>query len=230
MLKLNFCVVTFFISTVLQAQIPKDTSSATKIKVFAPSKTTKKNNGESGYTWAIKFDIVSSLVGGDIPISFERKITPKISLEGSLGLTYGGNLITIIDNDSKTKAALGFSQRGTLKFYPSSYDEAIEGWYIALSVHRRVFNRTYIDPLLLDKKEKISTLGVQIISGKQMFIDDNLPLECGLGVGIGTRTTDYYALSNGVYNNGVYNYVPTSGKKSELVPTFTYFIKVGLGY
>lgn len=212
--------------------------NASKIKVYTPSTSQSKSSvSDNTYKWAVKADVFS-FVSGEIPVAFEYRFAPKLSVEASAGLTYGlyqngsslfgeeDGTITSID----TKAAMGSAFRGTLKFYPSSDYDAIEGWYFGLQVFNKVNNRDYVptsnpdEAVYAGKKDKKVKTGLSIMIGKQIFQDSNVVFDSYIGVGLASVTRDFYGRDYNSSNDAV-----MAQSTKETVPNFTVGFKIGFG-
>ena len=209
------------------------TSNPNKIKVYTPSSTISSNGKptDNGYKWVVKTDLLAALVG-EFPIIAEYKIGRKFSVEGSVAVTnaFLPNDFTLSDgfSDESSKAALGSAFRGTLKFYPSSDYDAIEGWSFGIQLFTKTTNREYNDdfPELSGKLDSKTKTGVSLIISKQIFEDSNIAFESFIGVGMANISHEYYTST---YNStlGINQYTPL--KSSESSPNFQLGFRIGFG-
>lgn len=117
--------------------------------MYTPQGQAKNSaSSSSSYSWVVKTDLLK-FVTGEIPLIYERKISNKFSVKGAAGVTYSffeNDYTSLIDDESDrfdSKAAIGSVFRGTLKYYPSSDYDAIEGWSFGLQFFHKTNNRTY---------------------------------------------------------------------------------------
>lgn len=210
-------------------------TSSNAIKVYTPSSSTSSNNkqNDNSYKWVIKTDLLAALTG-EFPIIAEYKIGKKFSVEGSVAVTqaFWSNDLTLSDgfSDESSKAALGSAFRGTLKFYPSSDYDAIEGWSFGIQLFTKTTNREYNDdysaPELSGKKDSKTKNGVSLIISKQIFEDSNIAFESFVGVGIANISHEYYTST---YNSttGANEFSPF--KSTESSPNFQLGFRIGFG-
>ena len=184
-------------SQVKKDETPKPTP--TKIKVYTPTgAATRPGTNDSAYKWVVKTDLFA-FVSGEFPIIYEYRIAPKFSVEGSAGITYAylpNNIFSSTsssDNIENQKAGIGSAFRGTIKYYPSSDYDAIEGWSFGLQLFYKSTNREYNEESsysgLTDSKTKV---GASLIIGKQIFADSNVTFQSYIGVGFANTTRKYY--------------------------------------
>ena len=209
------------------------TSNQNKIKVYTPS-STKSSNGkpaDNGYKWVVKTDLLAALVG-EFPIIAEYKIGRKFSVEGSAAVTqaFWSNDLTSGNGftDEGSKAALGSAFRGTLKYYPSSDYDAIEGWSFGIQLFTKTTNREYNGDFLelSGKKDSKTKTGISLIISKQIFEDSNIAFESFIGVGMANISHEYYTST---YNSttGVNEFLPI--KSTESSPNFQLGFRIGFG-
>jgi hypothetical protein len=209
------------------------TTSPNKIKVYTPSSSTSSNSkqNDNSYKWVVKTDLLAALTG-EFPIIAEYKIGKKFSVEGSAAVTqaFWSNDLTSDSGftDEGSKAALGSAFRGTLKFYPSSDYDAIEGWSFGIQLFTKTTNREYNGDFLelsgkLDSKTKT---GVSLIISRQIFEDSNIAFESFVGVGMANISHEYYTSS---YNSttGANEFSPF--KSTESSPNFQLGFRIGFG-
>ncbi len=222
------------------AESTKETPS--RIKVYTPSGSqTGKSSKDNSYKWDVKTDIFG-IISGEIPIIGEYRIARKFSVEASAALTYAylpnDFLGTSAGNESSigdTKAAMGSAFRGTIKYYPSSDYDAIEGWNFGLQFYTKTTNRDYNTTgdgaeLLNGNKDSKTKTGVSLIIGKQIFEDSNVTFESYLGIGFANVKREYSSL-NTTYdsNNNNYSYSVSTFSTNEMKPNFQIGLKIGFG-
>lgn len=220
----------------------KETPS--RIKVYTPTNSNSaKSSKDNSYKWAVKTDIFS-IITGEFPLIAEYRFAPKFSVEASAGVTYAylpndflssGDSDGLYSNSENTKATMGTAFRGTLKFYPSSDYDAIEGWNFGIQVFSKTTNREYNissndGSLLNGKKDSKVKTGISLIIGKQIFEDSNVTFESYFGVGIANskrETSDVISYdANG--NTLTTPYVVTNSV-SETKPNIQIGIRIGFG-
>ncbi len=237
-----------FMSIFMNAQVKPATpakEAPSKIKVYTPSGVSSSSSSkDNSYKWAVKTDIFS-IITGEFPLIAEYRFAPKFSVEASAGVTYAylpndflssGDSDGLYSNSENTKAAMGTAFRGTIKFYPSSDYDAIEGWNFGIQVFSKTTNREYNisssnDGSLLNgmKDSKVKT-GISLIIGKQIFEDSNVTFESYFGVGIANskrETSDVVSYdANG--NPLTTPYVVTNSV-SETKPNIQLGFRIGFG-
>ena len=244
MTKRLFITAALFLSVLNYAQVKTNeptTPTPTKIKVYTPSGATgsQKSSKDNSYKWDVKTDLFA-IVSGEFPLIGEYRFARKFSVEASAGVTYAylsnndlfsSNTNSISDN---TKAAMGTAFRGTIKFYPSSDYDAIEGWNFGIQVFSKTTNRDYNETgdtgaALNGLKDSKTKTGVSLIIGKQIFQDSNVTFESYLGVGFANIKREYSTLTSGYDNNN--NYVTSVGTTTtnETKPNVQLGFRIGFG-
>lgn len=229
-------------STIVVAQNKTtDTTKVTqsRIKVYSPTGISEKSNTtSSSYSWVVKTDVLK-FVTGEIPIIYERKISSKLSVEGAAGVTYSffANDYTLNGDEDESsfesKAAFGTVFRGTLKYYPSSDYDAIEGWSFGIQLFTKVNNREYdgaengsYTEFLKGKKDSKSRTGIALIISQQLFQDSNICLESFLGLGYANVKSEYYTWDYDDVNNA---YAVKQIKKDEGNLNIQFGFRIGFG-
>jgi hypothetical protein len=207
--------------------------SSNGIKVYTPSSSTSSNSkqNDNSYKWVVKTDLISALTG-EFPIIAEYKIGKKFSVEGSAAVTqaFWSNDLTLSDgfSDESSIAALGSAFRGTLKFYPSSDYDAIEGWSFGIQLFTKTTNREYNNdfPEISGKINSKTKTGVSLIISRQIFEDSNIAFESYVGVGMANISQEYYTST---YNSttGANEFSPF--KSTESSPNFQLGFRIGFG-
>ena len=209
------------------------TSTPNKIKVYTPSGSSSSTGKsiDNGYKWVVKTDLLAAIVG-EFPIIVEYKIGRKFSVEASAAVTnaFWSNDFSLSDDsfsDESSKAALGSAFRGTLKFYPSSDYDAIEGWSFGIQLFTKTTNREYVDDVqeLSGKLDSKTKNGISLIISKQIFEDSNIAFESFIGVGMANITHEYY--SSTFNNSGVR--INQLNKTTESAPNFQLGFRIGFG-
>lgn len=173
----------------------------------SPSMSGTMNQGAyySRYNHAIKLS-PTALVAGDIPISYEHKLTDYMSLEGGLGITTFNMTENLIRGYSmrsygQTLSKLGYSATFNAKFFPEG-NAFQDGYYIGFNVnHRNYAQDFYIsDPFTaLDTTVNESfgwndfgfTMGYQSRPSERMILDWFI----GAAIRTKTRSTSEYVES-----------------------------------
>jgi hypothetical protein len=209
------------------------TSNPNKIKVYTPSSSSSNGkSNDNGYKWVVKTDLIAAIVG-EFPIIFEYKIGKKFSVEGSAAVTQGfwSNDLSSSFSDESTKAALGSAFRGTLKFYPSSDYDAIEGWSFGIQLFTKTTNREYntedyysSSSILSGKRDTKTKTGASLIISKQIFEDSNIAFETFIGVGMANISHEYYTQE---YNAITQLLIPHN--TTETSPNFQFGFRIGFG-
>jgi hypothetical protein len=214
--------------------------TSSKIKVYSPSSSMKAVS--ETYKWTVKTDVFS-YVSGEFPIIGEYRFAKKLSVEVSAGLTYGlyENFGIFVDGYSgegtsfSTKAAMGSSFRGGIKFYPSSDYDAIEGWAFGLQLFSRTNNRDYTKENyssqsfdLSNEKDSRTKTGLALTISKQVFWDSNISFEYILGIGFASVKHDFLT-QNSTNNSGTNTYYLKPNSIKETVPNFQLGCRIGFG-
>jgi len=210
-----------------QVSSSSTTNNPNKIKVYTPSSSNSngKSFNDNGYKWVVKTDLFAS-ISGEFPIIGEYRIGRKLSVEGSAAVTYAfwSNDFSKSDGffDDSSKAAIGSAFRGTLKFYPSSDYDAIEGWSFGIQLFTKTTNREYKDTLteLAGKLDSKTKTGVSLIISKQIFEDSNVTIESFFGIGFASNKTDSFKIEA----NDI-----VSDNKTETKPNVQLGLRIGFG-
>lgn len=234
---------TFSFSQVKEEE-KKDPETQSRIKVYTPSSSLKKSiESNNSYKWAVKTDMFAYIVG-EFPLSFEYRVTNKLAVEAAAGITYSfwPNAGVFEDdksqNDSDAKPAMGSVFRGTLKYYPSSDYDAIEGWNFGLQIFTKTNNRDYgtennspeAKALVGRQNSKLKT-GISLIIGKQLFQDSNIAFESYIGIGFAKTVREFSTVETIYSNDSSANntYVITPKKLEDTAPNFQLGFKIGFG-
>lgn len=230
-----------FSSVCLAQEKKTDTikSTQSRIKVYSPQGNSSNSSSSSNsYSWVAKTDLLK-FVTGEIPLIYERKISSKFSVEGAAGVTYSffeNNYSLIIEDEEEvfeSKAAIGSVFRGTIKYYPSSDYDAIEGWSFGLQLFTKTNNREYkseaggmyADELKGKKDTRVRT-GAALIISKQVFQDSNIAFESFIGLGYANVKSEYYTSQ---YNESSSNYEFTKINQTEGNINIQFGFRLGFG-
>ncbi len=241
MKKIFTLLVVTSLSTMAFAQ--KKTTDTTKlapsrIKVYTPTGVSESSGlSSSSYRWVVKTDVLK-FVTGEIPFIYERKISSKFSVEGAVGATYSffPNDFSLTDNEGQSsfesKAAFGSVFRGTIKYYPSSDYDAIEGWSFGIQLFTKVNNREYdgvsngnYSSSLNGKKDSKTRTGIALIISQQLFQDSNICLESFVGLGYANVKTEFYTSDNDALSGDAVKQIT----KDEGALNFQLGFRVGFG-
>ena len=229
--------ILFLLLSVNFAFCQEKKSETSTVKVYQYGDETDEVNT---YKWSVKTDLYK-IIGGEIPLIFEYRVSEKISIEASAGITYNiwGNGDLFDDDlsftdDSDITPAYGSAFRLGGKFYPSSDWDAIEGWAFGLQGFYKTNNSNYesnsnrglyqedrniIDENSVDAKRRI---GVLLTISKQMFWDSNIGYEPIIGIGFANVNRKYLEYS---YDSSTYNYAETNKVK----PIISLGLRLGFG-
>lgn len=230
-----------FSSICIAQETKSDTikSTSSRIKVYTPQGEAKSSGSSSNsYSWVVKTDLLK-FVTGEIPLIYERKISSKFSVEGAAGVTYSffpNDALGIFDDEERqfdSKAAIGSVFRGTLKYYPSSDYDAIEGWSFGIQLFTKTNNRVYEDvesgssySALNGKKDSKTRTGAALIISQQLFQDSNICFESFIGIGYANVTSEYYSSE---YNSLISDYEFKKIKKDEGNLNVQFGFRIGFG-
>lgn len=230
------------LSSVCIAQKTKtDTTKTTtsRIKVYTPKgESLSSGSSSNSYSWVVKTDLLK-FVTGEIPLIYERKISSKFSVEAAAGVTYSffeNDYSLLIDDEEESfesKAAFGSVFRGTIKYYPSSDYDAIEGWSFGIQVFTKTNNREYdlsenspYATFLNGKKDSKMRTGAALIISKQLFQDSNICFESFIGLGYANVKTERYTSQ---YNEIINDYELTQVKETEGALNVQFGFRIGFG-
>ena len=249
----NFLLISaLFFSILNHAQVKTTTPAKeepSRIKVYTPggiSSSSDKSSKDNSYKWAVKTDIFDILTG-EFPLIGEYRFAPKFSVEASAGVTYAylpneflsssDSSDGIFSDSGNTKAAMGTAFRGTIKFYPSSDYDAIEGWNFGIQVFSKTTNREYDlslgdngSALINGTKDVKSKTGLSLIIGKQIFEDSNVTFESFIGIGFASVKRESSKIES-TYNSstGDYTYNLSTYSLTETKPNVQFGLRIGFG-
>lgn len=243
LLLLSTLLLTAFSFAQVKEEEKKEPETQSRIKVYTPSSSLKKSiESNNSYKWAVKTDLFAYVVG-EFPVSFEYRMTKKLAVEAAAGFTYSFIPNSGIFEDDKSqddgdaKAAIGSVFRGTLKYYPSSDYDAIEGWNFGIQIFSKTNNRDYgtennspeAQALVGKQNSKVKT-GISLIIGKQIFQDSNIAFESYIGVGF-AKTVREFSIVESTYNSdtSTTTYIVTPKKLEDTAPNFHLGFKIGFG-
>ncbi|OWP75169.1 hypothetical protein [Flavobacterium oreochromis] len=175
-----------------------------KIKVYTPTSSVAKKVADT-YKWVVKTDVFAYL-GSEFPVIFEYRVAPKLSIEGSAGLTYSMyENFSVANIDKKlegtklsTNPSTGTAFRAGFKYYPSADYDALEGWGFGVQLFSKIINRetTTTDYSYSNiKTNSYNKTGVELTISKQLFSDSNIAYETIFGVGFVNLTEKYNTVS-----------------------------------
>jgi len=239
MQKIILLSILFTTSIYSQTTDSKEQTSS-KIRVYTPSSSVNTSN--ETYKWTVKTDLFS-FVSGEFPIIGEYRFAKNFSAEISAGLTYGiyenyGLFDEEYDGEGttfETKAAMGNSFRGGIKYYPSSDFDAIEGWAFGIQFFSRTNNRSYEtvdynDIDLSGETDSRNKTGLALTISKQSFSDSNISFEWLLGIGF-AKTNHEFITENYVTDpdTGENNSYLKENTVEETVPNIQLGFRLGFG-
>lgn len=212
-------------------------STSSRIKVYTPTGDAKNSASSSNsYSWVAKTDLLK-FATGEIPFIYERKIGAKLSVEAAAGITYSffPNNFSLTDeeNEFESKAAIGSVFRGTLKYYPSSDYDAIEGWSFGIQFFTKTNNREYdltdngsFSSELNGKKDSKTRRGIALIISQQLFQDSNICFESFIGIGYANVKSEYYTSA---YNDITFDYDLKKINENEGALNLQFGFRIGFG-
>lgn len=230
----KFPPISLLISSMVFAQTEPTTTTTTKIKVYSPTSSQKTSSISDSYKWTLKTDILG-FASGEFPLIGEYKISKKMSVEASAGVTYGNLFYSFFRSDDNKSSfssqnTFGNAFRLGLKYYPSSDYDAIEGWGFGVQLFRKVNNREYTPVAnfdLSDKKSFTNKTGIAVTISKQIFWDSDVCFEYFLGIGF-AKITDNYAVIND-YNNNLNVNIPVQKEETKNAPDISIGFRIGFG-
>lgn len=214
-----------------------DTSNSTRVSVFnAPADNYQFETANTeDYKYAVKINPLL-ILSGDIPFYFEYKLTKKLSAEVAVGPTIRNFWLEALNDEYYSATPInsnkiGRSLRAALRFYPSSTDEAIVGYYFAPEIMIRRFysgsqfsdystNPTTYRDFILESNQT----DFKMIFGYQDSFDSNLIIDYYIGFGL--RSSEYETVND---DSGSATYL-TVDKVKGVNPTFTLGLKLGFGF
>lgn len=161
---LTISLFVLFSGNFLSAQVVLKTSKdslpqKTKIKVSVLDPHGKKPIPYSGHSMhsdsvqhALKLHPVN-FIRGDFSLYYEYRLAHHFSLEAAAGITYIDYMYEVFENGSRfiskanegnsAKFYSGFSGRFQFRWYPSKYETAITGYYLAPEISYRSYKMDY---------------------------------------------------------------------------------------
>ncbi len=230
----------FLYSNTANAQnvVNGDSTNVNRVKVFNPSNTKDFFYASDNYKLAVKLNPILILFG-EIPVYFEHRLGEKLSGEMAVGVTLRNYYLDIADNDNSSNTSevidndkFGYSFRAALKFYPSSAEEPILGYYFAPEIMTRMYYRSFqykqgFVPAAASSDtynlKKIQT-DFKILFGYQDYLDANILIDYYLGFGIRNVNMEE---SNSDINSPKYGDI---GTKRSRTPVFTAGVKLGFAF
>ncbi len=95
-----------------------------------------------------------NFIRGDFSLYYEYRLANSFSLEAAAGVTYidyfyevfqnGGRYISKLNEGSMSKFYSGYSARFQFRWYPSKYESAITGYYLAPEISYRNYKMDYL--------------------------------------------------------------------------------------
>ena len=234
---------TFSIQSQVKEEEKKEPETQSRIKVYTPTGSAgKSTKNDNSYKWAVKTDLFAYVVG-EFPLSFEYRLTKKVAVEAAVGATYSffsnAGIFEEKNDDNYEKDAkpgIGNVFRGTIKYYPSSDYDAIEGWNFGIQLFSKTNIREYgtensygAAQALAGKTSKKTKTGVSLIIGKQLFQDSNIAFESYIGIGFANTSREYTAVETFYGDNNNQTFVLTPKKIEETAPNFQLGFKIGFG-
>ena len=135
--------------TVIVRKRNLDVSGAGQVNTMSSPRMSSNMNPSayySRYNHALKLS-PTALIAGDIPLSYEHKVTDYLSLEGGLGITTFNMTEELIRGyslrqDGQTLSKLGYSATFNAKFFPEG-NAFQDGYYIAFNFNHRNYAQDF---------------------------------------------------------------------------------------
>ncbi len=153
---MSFRSITLFIALLLLAfsnafaQFPVQTDTSktkdmAKVEVFSANNYFGKESRNTEQNWAIKVNPILML-NGDLPLFIERRITKSTSVELAIGFTTRDYMLDLFEDEIFSESidarefSPGLSFQAGFRYFPSSSEEAIQGFYLAPEIRNRTYN------------------------------------------------------------------------------------------
>jgi hypothetical protein len=219
-----------------------ETSKSSEVQVFDEGDDKdffdSKKNKEIRNT--LKINPLAALVG-DMPLYYERVLSPKFSVEAGVGLTLksrlGSSLATEIgfggtdlgDNVVTDKSLIGPYYSIALRYFPTSRSNTIpEGLYFSLASRYRKYSfDIHLDNESLpfdDKQSKVTQLDLGRITVGYVWMSDKFTSEIFGGFGVRKVTIDTH------FYNAANNYAIEPLSKSYQTPALIVGYRLGFGF
>jgi hypothetical protein len=205
---------------------------------YSPSSSSSNmgNMYYSRYHHAIKIS-PAALVAGDIPISYEHKVSDYITVEAGLGITtYNVTEDLIrgysIRGDGETVSKVSYSTLFNTKFFPEG-NSFQDGYYIAFNLNLRNYAQdfTTLDNFGTDTtvNEFFRWADIGFTTGLQSRPSEKMIIDWYIGAGIRQKnrsTTDYEQVFDPV--SGIYEGVYILQEKTSVAPALLGGVKISL--
>jgi len=241
--KISFFVLIILTSFHVKAQNNSQNNQTFVVYSKVGNQKSRSNN-PSQYQQLVKVDPIW-IAEGNVPIFYERKINTKLSVEVSAGVTfknYAYDLFRVIEGEGDTARRIyqpGYSFSGSLKYYPSNYTEALEGFYIAPEVRYRYYSseaqkynlsNTFVGTPSTNPsnfvQETMMFTDFKLVFGYIAYIEDVVPIEFYAGAGIRLRNLNRaYNVSDNAGNTTT-QIVPEVDSR----PLLSMGLKIGMGF
>ena len=212
-----------------------NTGSGTNPSIGYSTSAPSSNMGTmfySRYHHAIKIS-PAALVAGDIPISYEHKISDYLTIEAGLGITTYNVTEDLIHGystrvNSETVSKVNYSSLFNTKFFPEG-NSFQDGYYIAFNLNLRNYKQDFatVNSCGTDTtiKESFRWADVGFTAGLHSRPSEKMILDWYIGAGIRQKnrlTSDHF------FNpiSGTYQYI--RDEKISIVPALLGGVKISL--
>lgn len=186
----------------------------------------------SRYHHAIKIS-PAALIAGDIPISYEHKISDYLTIEAGLGITTYNLTEDLIHgystrSNGETVSKVSYSSLFNTKFFPEG-NSFQDGYYIAFNLNLRNFTQNFVtqNSFGIDTtiKESFRWADVGFTTGLHSRPSEKMILDWYIGAGIRQKnrlTSDLFFDPN----SGIHQYI--RDEKISVVPALLGGVKISL--
>lgn len=221
---------------VRKRQFNEGSSTNPSVRYSQSSSSNMGNMYYSRYHHAIKIS-PAALVAGDIPISYEHKVSDYITVEAGLGITtYNVTEDLIrgysIRGDGETVSKVGYSALFNSKFFPEG-NSFQDGYYIAFNLNLRNYAQdfTTLDNFGTDTtvNEFFRWADIGFTTGLQSRPSEKMIIDWYIGAGIRQKnrsTTDYEQVFDPI--SGIYQGVYILKEKTSVAPALLGGVKISL--
>lgn len=186
----------------------------------------------------LKLNLLAPL-GGNIAVHLERKLLPKLTAEGSAGITlrnFGENFLYDffeVQNDHNfgiiREQGIGPSVSGAIKYYP---DGALEGYYFSPEIRYRRYNSNAWESGSIGApyEEFRALTDFKLMFGYVNYLDEHIVLEYFAGIGIRYNNQEMLSFVEVDPTTGAPVYGVRLLKEQEYVPLLSLGLKFGFSF
>jgi hypothetical protein len=196
-------------------------------------------NSSVNAQYLFKLSPTAVVLSGEVGLSYEQALRPKMSLEVQVGTTFSKKIIPVelfksteYTGDAVMKNDWGYFGALSLRYYFYKYQMAPAGFYVGTLYKYRLYNVKYEDQQygLEAKRGTNSQFLLQAVAGYQLPVTDYLSFDFYIGLGANIQTIKSY---NNTYSvdavtaETTYFWQENKKKPTTFAPTVG--VKIGFG-